>query len=63
MTAVAGCAFVKNSLSIFRVLDVFENLLKVCINRAPTIAKEGEVYVFKPDNPKQAGLQNRYFKL
>ena len=40
MTAVAGCAFVTNSLSISRVLDTFENLLEVYINPAPINAKE-----------------------
>ena len=61
MTAVAGCAFVTNSLSISRVLDIFENLPEVCINQATINAKEGEVCIFNPDTPEQAGLQNRYF--
>ena len=37
MTTVADCAFVTNSS---RVLDIFENLPEVCINRAPVNAKE-----------------------
>ena len=61
MTAVSGCTFVMNSLSISRVFNILENLPEVCINQAPINAKEGEVYVFKPDTPAQAGLQNQYF--
>ena len=50
-----------NSLSISRVFNILENLPEVCINQALINAKEGEVYVFKPDTPEQASLQNRYF--
>ena len=33
METNAGCAFVTNSLSLSRVLDIFESLPEVCINR------------------------------
>ena len=56
MATNAGCAFVTNSLPLSRVIDIFESLPEVCINRAPVNAK-GEVYVFKPDHPEQKGLK------
>ena len=40
MTAVAGCAFETNFSSISRILDTFENLSEVYINRASINAKE-----------------------
>ena len=40
MTAIAGCTFVTNSLFISRILDTFENISEVYINRAPINAKE-----------------------
>ena len=55
MATNAGCAFVTNSLPLSRVIDIFESLPEVCINRAPVNAKGGEVYVFKPDCPEQKG--------
>ena len=57
MATNAGCAFVTNSLSLSRVVDIFKSLPEVCINRAPVNAKGGEVYVFKPDCPEQKGLK------
>ena len=45
MATNAGCAFVTNSLPLSRVIDIFESLPEVCINRAPVNAKGGEVAI------------------
>ena len=59
MATNAGCAlnFVTNSLLLSRVIDIFESLPEVGINHAPVNARGGEVYVIKPDCPKQKGLK------
>ena len=39
--------------------ELIYNNFKICTNPVPINAKGGEMYVFEPDTPEQAGLQNK----
>lgn len=55
--AVSECAFVANSLTITRVMEMFEKLVDYnFVTKAPVNAKGGEVYVFKPGSPEEQGM-------
>jgi len=48
------CAFVANSLTITRVMELFDNLADYkFVTKAPVNAKGLEVYVFKPNCPER----------
>ena len=55
--AVSECALVANSLTITRVMEMFEKLADYnFVTKAPVNAKGGEVYVFKPGSPEEQDM-------
>ena len=51
------CACVANSLSIAKVVELFENLPDYnFVIEAPVNAKGGEVYIYKPACPEKEGM-------